>query len=312
MAKFAVITQFNWSYRYGFNAVVNGLDYHNNKDIDVHVIYNVDVPKDYLDKLAVAFDFDVIMHPQASFSDAVPKPVPGEGQRWIAHERWPLEFYKYKLAQNLAPDYDAIMLTDADYLVLGDVTNYFRSVVGNDLLITAHNSYGRTHSNGFLYDEYPNFIDEVEQLKSPVMNHPFFCDPKRNIDFYQRVIDFGQFYAQDILPFNQALYDMRRFDDLIVLPSTLWGMFDATLAPINYMMQGRKRCFELRFDKMMMIHNHWWNRPGIMHSLGWYITEAPDIYVWATQNVNFLCDECREINTTWKLPLEWNPNLAHH
>lgn len=66
--KCALVTQASWSYRFGLNAILNGLDYHGNRDIDVHAIY-AGFPEWYIAKATSTFDFGVHLYDHIKFAE---------------------------------------------------------------------------------------------------------------------------------------------------------------------------------------------------------------------------------------------------
>jgi len=298
--KYALITQFNWGYNYGFNGLINGLDYHDNKLIDVHVICTDEIPQWYIDRLGNTFDFDVFVYKTSDYATRY-KP------EHVDSNRWEVEFYKYKLAGELAGKYDAIMITDCDYMVGGKLENYFRLVVNTELICTSNNAMAAyDHFNGASLDEYKKRISHDDYF-FPCMNSPFISDPnqEKNQKLYERIYELGLKYAEDIVPFSRALIDCERVDDMIVLPGALWFTPEFSRLPITRTTINGKRVYLALSEKMMMMHRHWWCRGEMETDLLTSTQEGSERRKYGWENVQLLLDECKIINTEWKLPLDW-------
>jgi hypothetical protein len=298
--KFALITESNWGYRFGLNGLLNGLDYHDNKAVDVHFMYTDEVPKEYLEQASSAFDFEVRSYRIADYIERYGVPEGGGGTRWV------MEFYKYKLAGELADEYDAVMITDCDYMIGGNIENYFRGVVGNDLIMTSNNMMdSSSHINGADVEAYRTRMAHNDYF-FPCMNSPFISDPKRNIPLYDKIFELGHNYGEDIVPFSLGLVAMDRLSDVIVLPGMLWFTPDFGRVLISRGDVNGKRCYFHSTEKMMMMHRHWWCRGEMENEVLTGTAEGTPRREMAWNNVQLMLDECKIINTEWKLPLEWS------
>lgn len=294
--KFGLITQTNWGYRYGTNGLLNGLDYHGNKSIDVHLMHTDEVPEDWLRKAETVFDFPVKNYRISEYMEKYPPPEGGGGTRWM------LEFYKYKLAIELAQEYDALMIVDCDYLVLGDIQSYFEVIAGKDLIMTSNNWLDSgNHVNGADEERFREAVKSNTFF--PMMNSPCISCPKLSIDLYERIWDIGfERGGEDIVPFVHAVIETGRLKKTIILPGIQWFNPSVAWIPINYSEVNGKRSYFSIGDKMMMAHRHWWSWGEMMGEA----ERLPEPYKeLAMQNTKLLLNECRTINTEWKLPLAW-------
>lgn len=299
--KYAVITQGNWGYRYGFNGLLNGLDYHDNKLIDFHIICTSEVPEDYIEQAKNTFDFGVFFYSVEQFMEEYGAPQ-GGGNRWV------MEFYKYKLPEKIADQYDAVLITDCDYMVGGQIENYLRAVVGTDLIMTSNNVMDPgAHLNGADLDTYRARIEHNDYF-FPCMNSPFISDPKseKNQALYDLIFDIGHSYGEDIVPFSRGIIESGRATDLIILPGVHWFTPGFGAAPIAKREFFGKRCYFILEEKMMMMHRHWWCRGEMENEIHTGTQEGTERRTFAWANVQLMLDECKLINTTWKLPLSWD------
>lgn len=297
--KAAIVTQSNWGYRWGLNGIINGLDYHENKEIDVHYIYTPEFPQEYIDECQNTFPFKVVPIPLSVYTEKYPPPT--------EHKcvRWELEFYKYKLASDLAEEYDSIMLLDCDYMVLANLENWFAMVVGTDVLTTSNNwdSIG-AHANEATVETWTKHWEHNPGGWFPVLNHPCIGDPKRQKDFYEAIWDMAceDPRYEDVVPFTGALIKTHRLEKLITLPGMFWMTPEVGRVDICKAMLEGKRCYLASNDKMMTAHRHWWVRPEMTRS-GADIPGPRGEMI--RKNVELMLQECKEINTNWKLKVDW-------
>lgn len=299
--KFALITQGNWGYRYGFNGFLNGLDYHDNKLIDFHLMCTGEVPDEYKERAKEAFDFRVEFYDISEYMDRYGVPEGGGGTRWI------LEFYKYKLAKELA-DYDAVMITDCDYMCGGQLEKHFEVVIGSEVIMTSNNMMEpAAHMNGASVEQYQARIQQNDYF-FPCMNSPFISDPKleTNQILYDKIFELGFDYGEDIVPFSRGLIETGRMSDVLVLPGMFWFTPDFGRVPIRRGEVNGKICFFVMSEKMMMMHRHWWCRGEMINEVMTSTQEGTERREMALKNTEMLLQECKRINTEWKLPIEWD------
>lgn len=304
MAKFAIVTQSNWGYLPGLNALLNSLDYQGNKDIDFHFVYDDSFPRfdpenKYLTEAQNTFDFKVIPWDLEELKKKFPSPA--IEKNW---SRWDNEFYKYIVPQLIANDYDAICTTDCDYMISGNIENYFKLVVGTDIIMTGNNPMqAGFHYNGADNEKYKETIKTHPHF-GPVMQAPCFCDPKRNIEFYKAVWKEGHEVAEDVIPFNRALINTDRIKDVVVLPGTFWFTPEYKRVDISYREINGKKSFFIFEEKIMMIHRHWWlgSEKGEFH--GEIITSPKDWQERIKKNVDQFHAYSYFLNKQWKLKID--------
>ena len=293
----ALITTFTWSYRFGLNAILNGLDYHDN-DIEAHIIYGpTGVPLSYIEQAREIF-------PGTQFYNlnGLIKRYPPDPNR---RGRWMLEFYKYKLAKELGlRGYNSVMIIDADYLILGNLEPHFNSVAGTDLITIGNCGPVYDHANEADPDKFAAKYADGNLRFIPMSCHPILFDASRNIDLLDYLWGIAPLYGTDGSVINRAIIETRRLEDVIVLPNSQWvgPIWGITNSFVHVMLNG-KRCYVLWRDRIMMSHRRFWvynDTLGQAAQMGTVELREP-----VAANMRLLIDECHLINTEWKLPLEY-------
>lgn len=298
--RFAIVASFNWAFRYGLNAILNALDYHEHTLVDVHYMYDHDVPLEYIARAAEAFDFSVQGYSITEYREKYP-PLDAEPlrPRW----RWGLIFYNYKLAIELADSYDAVMIMDVDHMITSNLESYFRAVVGTDLIMLPHFAGAeQAHINGSNAAQWADKVG-VDHRFAVNLNSPVIFDPKRNIDFLERVWTFGKITHSPFRGVFWTLVEQDRLNDVIVLPNLIWVNPRFLLLPYVYEKANGKRTFFIFGDKVMMVHRKWWRRGEMLREVDTY--SGPNFRDQAIQNVDNFTEECKLLNTTGKLKLNW-------
>lgn len=292
----ALITTFTWGYRFGANAILNGLDYHNN-DIEAHIIYGLGVPPTYIEQARETFP-GTQFYCMSDLLERYPM-LPIRGGRWT------LEFYKYKLAKELgARGYNAVMIIDADYLVLGNLEPLFNSVAGTDLITIGNCGPVADHANEADPDEFAAKYADGNLRFVPMSCHPILFDASRNFDMIDYLWGIAPLYGTDGSVINRAIIETRRLEDVIVLPNCQWvgPLWGITNSFVRVMLNG-KRCYVLWRDRIMMSHRRFWAYADTLAQAERIGT--PALQVPIANNMRLLIDECHLINTEWKLPLEY-------
>jgi len=301
--KFAVVMSSNWAYRYGLNGFLNGLDYHNNTVSDVYVLdisQSGDIPQWYWEKANEVFDFGV----HVRYLDDYMKMNPNRPEH--GNRIWCIFHYKYLVARDIAPDYDAIMVSDNDYLVCGNLDNYVKAVLGTDLILVPNLGdkplRWHMHINNALNEDLREMLEQDKHFVSTA-NSPFIVDCKENFALYDKTFDCGFDTGNDMWSLFQAIVALDKSSDVIALPGALWYNPLWREVPIYACTVSGKRCYFTHGEKMMMIHRRWWAHTE-QHK--WAKNQPPQNQALCHENVHILLKECELINTTWKLPLEWN------
>lgn len=298
--RYAMVTEANWPYRYGLNAVLNGLDYHGNKNIDFYYLYDHDVPDWYLEKSTTSFDFSVFPLPLARYVEKYPPLQPDC--------RWPLVYYRYKLASLLADQYDALMILDSDFLICGYLEHYFGMVAGTDLILLPNFSglYESPNEASSEYFRKRYWSPEGKRYFITNPSSPFLASPASNVHVYAKVFENGARLDMDMWSLWEALLELNLVEKIVTLPGALWCNSVYTDLLYSYMKVDEKWCFfvEAGKEKVMMAHRRWWSREEMegerdKHTRQWNAE-------FIGRNVENFLTESKRINTEWKLPLEWH------
>lgn len=297
--RFALVAALNWGYKYGLNGVLNGLDYHGHTMVDVHYLYDADVPEWYRVKATEAFDFEVKGYSVIEYQEKYP-PLTDSVLRWR------LLFYNYKLALELADRYDAVMIADLDTLITGNLENYFKAVADTDLIVLPHfQGSSCKHINESNPDQWRKQIG-VNHRFAVNLNSPVIFDPRRNKEFLEAVWRHGEVTHSPYRAIFWALIELDKLKDCIVLPNLCWFNPMFLRHPYEYVESNGKRAFFIYGDKVMMVHRRWWNIPEMQDEIERW-AKTPEQRELAVRNMGYFTEECKLINTTWKLPLDWEP-----
>jgi len=284
----ALITQFSWDYRFGFNALVNGLDYYENH-LDVHCLYDdKSVPNDYLTQVSKSFPFKVVFYPLTDFLTKYPP--------YMTLPRWYFEYYKFKLALELSTSYDALMITDCDYLVLSNIDSFLEAVIGTKLLMIANNPQWTLHYNEANTEEYIR-IATSEHNFFPVMSSPFICDGKQSVELFNDVWEMGKVQLEHLNSLTRVILLQNRTTDVVLLEGTLWCDPEYRYFLERTIIQD-KRYICTPHDRLMMCHGRFWARDATERVIPNSILADR-----VRNNVTILCDEMSIINTNWKVKL---------
>lgn len=268
----AMITSFSWSSRRELNTLLNSLDYHRNL-IDVHILSANDVPSEYKERAQNAFEFKVHFHVCNSSA-------------------YCLSCSRYALASALAPEYDAIMILDCNYIVTSSIKRYFAGVCGKPLVMlpcgySSDDAY--IGSNGFRVDD-----------------SLLLCDPKHNLELFNgliRLCDEGNLSSA----FSELFVGLDRVRDVLLLERTFWVVPPLDKYGIHYRkpvdQEDRRTLFVLN-NKVMMVHGCWHKPEEALAALD--ISVSPDVEKLVSVNVGVLKSECDQVNE-WKLTLSEGP-----
>ena len=293
--KSAVIIEFNKGFIKGFNAIINGLDYHGNT-CDVHYIYDNSVPKDYVDASQKTFPFGVYPH---RLEDLIKKYPMQESRKGTS---WPFMFYKYILAAELQ-EYDAICIMDADSLIGAYLMNYFRVVANSDLIMLAHNHLTFSEiENGPQYISEDKFEDKARALHA----NPSFMNPKKYKSLYERIWEYGKEYGGDNSAIRKALYTTNNIKNVLTLPGYFFSNPPFRQAKMSYTEANGKYGFFLFRERLKIIHRKWWHDPEKLNEMQTEWRKTPDERKdMCMTNMKNLHKESKRINTEWKLKINW-------
>ena len=256
--RYAWIVTTNDTYWPSVNAMINALEYYDYPpNLDVHIIHTPEMAET-LERIKNDYTFNIIPTPIGPFVQRV---TPSHS---VPHT---LIYAKYKLAVEIAEDYNAIFHIDGDCMVLDNFMKYFEVAASTDIFVVAQ--FCHTHCT---IDDYKNMPPEwVHSVGTPLANFPVFYNPLYYSGVMQSIWDSqpNEQTCSDPLKntemyfFTKALWEAGVMDRMLILPGNLW-VTDAFVShtPINEMtIASKKTLFNATGDRIQIIHNKWW-KPG--------------------------------------------------
>ena len=253
MSKNALILTSNIAYLPGINAMLNGLDYYDNEDLDVHILfYKIE---NYIDKIKDKFSFKIIPY-------AIDNLL--ENGRSLYFN---FKYCKYKYIELIKDKYSAICHLDADCLILDNIMKQFLIVSKTNLLLCGQ--YPHTWRTLECYSEKDLTEEEIDIIvcSYPVANFPVFYNPEYHNDFMQacwnsRPADDNMDRRRntELYTFNKALYRLNKLKDVLLLPGNLW-IADAILGKddLKEVLIAKKLYLYTGLNhRISNIHNKWW------------------------------------------------------
>lgn len=280
----------------GANAFLNGLDYYDNP-VDFHVILD-DGEKDWPKKVSeikglqprlVAYSLDYLL------------------KLWPVDKKpgWQVRYYRYKVAEVIAKNYDALMIVDADVLCLNNIMQYFKLAKDSGFLIMPTNPWGmaleRVKKEG---------ISGIDGASSPPFhNMPLFIDPKKWNWLLKRVWywglkeDFG-----DMATLSRTLYREKLFDQVFALPNCFWILSTFYLNFVKRVKTVDNKIYlKCSEEKINMVHRRWWI-PDVCKKFITAIKEDDNLKK-GRNNVKLFWEEYKRLNTEHKVkinfPYKW-------
>jgi len=294
----ALVTGFDWRYRYGFNAILNGLDYHGNV-VDVHALHTDGVPPGYMEDAQKLFPFQVCFYDLDRYAETKGEDFTDKGDKWA------LCFYRYKLAEELASEYDALMIVDCSFMIVSDIDVYFRAVAGKDVIMAPNNFRSSiwSHINGGSSCAWKEWLASGNSL--PIDATLLLCSPRNNLQLFSQIYLLGSTGNDVATSLNKALAELRLIEKTLVLSHTFWTMpaLDEArvMLRVNNLQRDRRTYF-MAAERLLMVYGCWWSRKLAQLDLGVLRGRDEDMI---ERNIQLLLAESKEINTEWKLPLEW-------
>jgi len=294
----ALVTGFDWGTRYGFNAILNGLDYHGHI-VDVHALCTDSVPPRYMEDAQALFPFQVCFYDLDRYAEAKGVDFTEKGDKWA------LCFYMYKLAEDIALKYDALMIVVCCFMIVSAMDVYFRAVAGKDLIIAPNNFRSSiwSHVNGGSSCEWKERLATSNSL--PMDATLLLCSPRNNLQLFSKIYSFGLAGDDVNTSLNKALAELRLIEKTLVLSRTFWTMpalGEASIVLRVNNLQRNRRTYFMVAERLLMVYGRWWSRILAQRDLEVLMVRDEDMI---EQNIRLLLAESKEINTGWRLPLEW-------
>lgn len=294
MSRNALIVTYSLAYLPALNALLNALDYYGHKDLDVHIAHTEDL-NPALEKLRKGnFSFNIITHPV--------EPLFNTKQGLYIN----LMFMRYKIAQIIADDYDAICHLDGDVLLVDNLQKYFTIAAQTDLIPCAEFPHTETNLRFF------SVMDpDLAACAFALANFPIFYNPKKHIDMMKYIWDHfpeptntNRERNNEMYVFNYAIYACKKIDYILPLPGNAWVgdkyMYHADIR--SYVLAGELGIYDFLLDRIHLIHNKYW-KEGVAESEIFRVTQAGVNLERVNANINVITDTTRFFNTSCKTRL---------
>jgi len=275
----------------GVNAFLNGLDYYGNT-VDFHLIGDEHVQQ-YVEDNKEALKQTTINLFFKSLYDLRKKwkfpPTKKSG--------WQVRFFRYRWAQEIKNDYDAILVVDADMVCLNNIMDKFKEAAETGLILQPNNPVGYT-------------IERVRELgigpirgasSPPFHNMPLFLDAKKWNFLLDKLWHWGiEEPFGDMATLFRTEFRENVIDKVKLLPNELW------LQEIFYkdMLKRIERNGKIYLStsdnqELRTLHKRWW-LADLCESRVFDIKEK-DNYVRGKNNVMLFWEEYKRLNLEWKL-----------
>jgi len=218
----------------GVNAIYNGLKHFGN-DIDFHLIGD--------DKEYAELNKDIIFHDIDEYKKKFNVPDDKGGG-------WYVRFLRYKLAEEMADQYDAIMIVDADMLCLNNIMKFFKIAAETGMIVIPSNPWGAT-----VEKVLQSGTEMLKGASSPPYHSLTILDPKKHIKLLQEVWDYGikEPYG-DMVTLSRSLFRLDLIDQIYALPNHQWILSTFYLDYLKPKGDKLTICEE----EVYMIHRRWW------------------------------------------------------
>ena len=288
MSNYALVIPASIGYLPGLNGILNALDYYGNT-CAVEVITN-DIPDSYFEQAQAAFDYPIHVTQLAEL-DAVRVPD------WSGVRM--LHFARYAKAAQLAGEYEAVMLLDADCGLVNNVMHQFKIAADTGLILAAHNVLG---TDAFVYTEkhHTNAV--------PLANMPMFLRPDKHQQVFERTIEIskGPGAIDDMPALYYAIDEAGALPDVVLLPDVLWlnnHFYAARHAKAaNPAFGGRFYLYANR-ERVYVFHKRWWQESHRQNEVSQLGGQAQEI---ADSNTRLWAWVYRYFNTEWKVKHEYD------
>jgi len=289
-SKYAIVLVGSTCYLPGVNGIVNALDYYGN-NIDLHLIYDDDLPKEYEEKLKNSdLNYHLILQPFSVLIEQMISEWPKFSPRNKYHEH---TYIRYWYLTKIKDDYRVTSCPDADSIIVNNITPWFEMVEGTRYLLTAQHL--------FKWREIEEYNESNLLIELPVFNHPLICDPQVWSDIFTKMFEReSQFHESDMRCLNRVMLLNNRFKDVIPLLDCQWAG--------KYIWYGRlierklgNRWYLLGFPNVFrvnIIHGKWWGRGFRLAQLR---GAAPENRETMKQNLDLIVRMYKRLNEEWKV-----------
>ena len=269
--KYAIITTASSDYFMGLNAILNGIDYYEHKDIDFYVSTQ-------------EFIFPYLEFCRSKFSF----PINGFSCRELCEkDGYVTEDYnwvKYRLIQMIGKDYDAILFLDADCMITANINLWLDMAKESGLLLIPQSPQtGAVFSDVHHYSN-PDELD-LFLVNNPIKNFVFFMDAKKHMD----IIDYcwnernnPRLIKNSTLEtyfFTRGVYDLNKENQMTILDSDVW-IADNYMAHsiVSLEHNGKYRLVSPAGKELKIVHGRYWNKSMSKSTLEREVLGGPSKY----------------------------------
>lgn len=253
MSKYAIIVIASYNYLKGINALLNAIDYYENK-VDVYYLH-CSTTGNYANYVKDKFTYNIYPIPVKDIGDS----SFSENSNCI--------WAKYNMALQIKDKYDTIMFIDADCCILNNITPYFEFASSTNYILVPKNP----HSDIRLED-YISYRGKEEEIHKgyPVLNFCWFTNPKKHEDLIQFVWNKREDYnpSNEPIRFCQGLFELNKFANTLQLPGSIW-IGDHTLHkwPTYVDRHSKIRLHNPVGDRIEVLHSRFWSNAVSNHEL---------------------------------------------
>jgi len=232
----------------GANAFINGLDYYDN-EVDFYLAGG-DPEKEYIEKakqvsgLKVNLNFVHLDELQLNYPSPPPK-----------RAGWQWRFYRYKMAEDIGKNYEAVLIVDADMLCMNNIMKYFKLAHDTGFLVLPNNSWGST-------------VEKVQEIgidflkgaaSPPFHNMPLFLDANKYKNFLMQVWNWGgKEDWGDMVQVSRTIFRENLIDEVFLLSNLHWVVSSFYHEMIKSVDRGSKHYLMVGEERINMIHRRWW------------------------------------------------------
>ena len=214
--KYAIVMTATADFIPGVNATLNALRYYgHDPDIQVHLLtWHTKRMDAWLDTLAERNPWpnfrviDMAGLQQAGYSRAE-EVKPGS--------YWPMVFWRWEYAASLT-GYDAVMIMDADCVLLNNISPWFHMAASSGKLILCNNDRSALEPEDATA---AHLVQRRESRGTALHSHPTFFRPAEIKDLARDMVTHAKI-GSDMVALNQALAHLGMMDKALVLPCVLW------------------------------------------------------------------------------------------
>lgn len=233
-------------------SVINSMPAYDN-DVEVHLIAHPSIEREhpgYLENLPKDI-CKVVNWSQVQDPDRSKKSESGD-----KNSGWECRFYRYRYCLQIADQYDAIMITDADMFFCNNIMSFFEDAASDGLLHMPNNPWGSTDAR---VDK--TGIDAIHGASSPPYhNMPLFFSPSKHIDLINNVYQWGlKEPFGDMATLYRTLFRMGMRDKIVPTDNDLWVVTDwyKYMMSLDYSDNGRPVIRTKDNLRVNAVHRRW-------------------------------------------------------